>query len=129
MAQFAQGLTRAFLDGYPHDEARAADCFGKAAKQGLAKAPVSTRARMYWEGRGVPKSDVEAVHWNVLAAEQGLPEAEFAMGQMAWQGIGVRQDREWSLMWIDRAAHHGLPEAQYVMGQAYLKGKGSIGRW
>ena len=70
MAQFAQGLMRAFLEGYPHDEARAADCFGKAAKQGLAKAQFYL-ARMYWEGRGVTKSDVEAVHWNVLAAEQG----------------------------------------------------------
>jgi uncharacterized protein len=42
----------------------------------------SSMGLMYAEGQGVPEDDAEAVKWYRKAAEQGLAEAQFNLGEM-----------------------------------------------
>ncbi|CEP36818.1 Sel1 domain protein repeat-containing protein [Halomonas sp. R57-5] len=46
----------------------------------------------YEHGWGVPEDDVEATRWFRLAAVQGYPEAQFALGAQYEFGRGVNQD-------------------------------------
>lgn len=45
----------------------------------------------YSMGKGVKKSDAEAVKWYQKAAEQGDPRAHFNLGVCYVKGLGVRQ--------------------------------------
>lgn len=44
-------------------------------------------------------------------AEQGHPDAEYAVGYMYYYGQGVNEDHRWAGYWIRRAAAHGQPLA------------------
>ena len=67
----------------------------------------------YDNGRGVAKSHQEAAKWYRLAADQGVAEAQFALGAMYEQGQGVPQDYEEAVKWWRLAAEQKLEVAQY----------------
>jgi TPR repeat protein len=54
---------------------------------------------------------VEACVWFRKAAEQGLPDAEFAMGACCADGIGTPRDLVQACKWAALAWAHGLEEA------------------
>ena len=57
-------------------------------------------------------------------AEQGVPLAQFALGQMHAEGAGVSQDFGEATKWYRRAAQGGLAQAQYSLGVAHYTGIG-----
>jgi TPR repeat protein len=57
-------------------------------------------------------------------AEQGDPQAQFALGSMYRYGQGVAQDYDAALGWWQKAAEQGLVDAQYALGNAYSGGTG-----
>ena len=54
---------------------------------------------MYYDGKGVPENDAEAVKWFQLAADKGHPTAQFNLGAAYEYGNGVPQDIEQALRW------------------------------
>jgi TPR repeat protein len=68
----------------------------------------------------------EAVEWFRRAAEQGLPSAEFQMGQLHDFGFGLPQDDARALEWYRRAAEHGSAPAQRTVGEFYKNGRAGV---
>ena len=57
-------------------------------------------------------------------AEQGVPLAQFALGQMHAEGAGVSRDFGEATEWYTLAARGGLAQAQYNLGVAHYTGIG-----
>jgi hypothetical protein len=74
---------------------------------------------MYSLGRGVPKSDTEALRWLRKAAEQGDAKAQSAIGSIYYYGQGVPQDYAESLRWFRKSADQGYAKAQDNLGSMY----------
>lgn len=79
---------------------------------------------IYYEGRGVPQDEVEAVCWFRRAAQQGHAEAQFMLGVAYDEGRGVPQDNVEAVRWWHRAAEQGDSAAQYNLGLRYAQGRG-----
>ncbi|KAI8078024.1 uncharacterized protein B0P05DRAFT_511039 [Gilbertella persicaria] len=84
-----------------------------AASQGHPEACLILSA---WYLAGDPPqlapSEDKAFYWAKIAAEKGLPKAEFALGYYAQAGIGRPQDPQEAIAWYQKAAEHGHKEAQ-----------------
>ena len=94
-----------------------------AAEQGNAKAQTNLGVR-YFNGRGVPQDDAEAVRWFRQAAEQGHAKAQFNLGLMYATGRGVPQDDAEAVRWFRQAAEQGHAKAQFNLGLVYATGRG-----
>lgn len=57
-------------------------------------------------------------------AEQGDPEAQFALGTLYRDGQGVEQDLAQTLTWWEKAAELGYVDAQFALGNIYSGGYG-----
>ena len=79
---------------------------------------------LYEQGKGVSKSDAEALKWYRLAAEQGNAAAQYNLGVMYDQGKGVPNDDNEALKWYRLAAEQGVDQAQFNLGLRYEKGDG-----
>ena len=73
------------------------------AAQGEAKAQ-TILGLMYYEGRGVPQDNAEALKWYRLAAAQGDALAQYHPGLMYAKGYGVPQDHIEAHKWFNLAA-------------------------
>ena len=67
-------------------------------------------------------SEVESMR---KAAEQGLADAQFNLGNMYAKGEGVPKDAGKGVAWYRKAAEQGLAGAQFNLGLAYAKGEGT----
>jgi TPR repeat protein len=76
-------------------------------------------ATMYSLGRGVPKSDAEALRWLRKAADQHDAKAQSAIGSIYYYGQGVPQDYAEALRWYRLAADQGYANAQDNLGSMY----------
>jgi TPR repeat protein len=74
---------------------------------------------MYGNGRGVDRSDVEAVRWNRAAAEAGNTSGMYNLGVMCATGRGVEQSDVEAVRWWRAAAALGHAKARQ-----WLKSKG-----
>ena len=79
---------------------------------------------MYAQGQGVPQDDTEAAKWYRKAAEQGIAEVQYSLGQMYRRGQGVPQDNAEAAKWYRRAAEQGYASAQSNFGGMYFSGEG-----
>jgi TPR repeat protein len=61
--------------------------------------------------------------WKPLA-EQGVPDAQYKLGQLFYDGKGVSSDRKTAAMWFLRAAKLNNVDAQYKMGTLFSLGWG-----
>ncbi len=68
--------------------------------------------------RADPVSDVRKL------AEQGNPEAQFALGTLYRDGQGVEQDLKQTIKWWEKAAELGYVDAQFALGNIYSGGYG-----
>jgi len=119
-ADFEQGLS-----AYKSGDYRAASAeFRPLAEAGQADAQYYL-ARMYYEGRGVPKSYREAAIWFRRAAEQGQAGAMNFMGILYHLGHGVARDPEEATRWYRLAAENGSEEAKFNLGGMYEAGTGT----
>ena len=80
--------------------------FRLAADQGNAGAQFNL-GRMYRNGQGVKKDDVEAAKWWQLAAEQDFTMAQLNLGTLYATGQGVPQDNVRAYFWFILAAARG----------------------
>jgi hypothetical protein len=81
-------------------------------------------AVLYAKGRGVIKSDQQAVAWYRKAAEQGNADAQFNLGLMYAAGSGVPADDQQASSWYVKAADQGNAKAQFKLGVVYATGRG-----
>lgn len=58
------------------------------------------------------------------SADQGVANAQYALGYIYFYGDGVKQSDKNALRWIRKAAEQDQLEAQYMLGWLYYKGKG-----
>lgn len=58
------------------------------------------------------------------SAEQGNPEAQFALGTLYRDGQGVEQDLAETMKWWQKAAEGGYVDAQFALGNIYSGGYG-----
>jgi TPR repeat protein len=80
-------------------------------------------ADMYYQGRGLPQNDSEAVTWYRKAANQGNAKAQYDLAFMYHEGKGVPQDYIAALDWCRKAADQGYAKAQDALGSVYYEGK------
>lgn len=61
--------------------------------------------------------------WRALA-DQGVPMAQYRLGDMYAEGKGVEQNDKTAMQWYQRAADHGVADAQYNVAASYAAGLG-----
>jgi hypothetical protein len=59
--------------------------------------------RIYRDGEGVPRDDVQAMRWFRLAADQGMAEAEYSLALMYFRGEGAPRDEKAARQWYELA--------------------------
>ena len=86
---------------------------GIAAPPNRASEPRSTISRSCCSAAMASSATREAaLEWYRKAAEQGLPEAQTALGDLYAKGIGVAADPEAARAWYEKAAAQGHAPAQ-----------------
>jgi hypothetical protein len=66
-------------------------------------------------GLGLPKDPAKAARWYRKAAEQGLAEAQYSLGQMYAKGRGVPKDPVSAYMWLSLSAGAGFDRAHRAL--------------
>lgn len=75
----------------------------------------------YRDGKGGAEQNIEeAVHWCRIAADKGLPSAQYSMGVHHYKMQEYEEEVEWYL----KAAEQGHSMAQNQLGNCYRKGRG-----
>ena len=80
--------------------------YRRAAEEGNLKAQLHL-ALAYWEGRGVPQDDGEAVMWFEEGGQPGLQKAQYYLGVAYWEGRGAPQDYIEAHAWFNLAVAQG----------------------
>ncbi|KAL1962788.1 hypothetical protein VTN77DRAFT_9157 [Rasamsonia byssochlamydoides] len=96
----------------------------KAAYHGFAKAQVKMGAAYELCQLGCDFNPALSLHYNVLAARQGEPEAEMAISKWflcGHEGLFEKND-EIAFTYAQRAAQSGLPTAEFALGYFYEVG-------
>ena len=75
-------------------------------------------------GQGQPADPALAIHYYLISAEQGDPDAELNLAVMTDSGVGTRADPAAAALWYGRAAAHDIGRAAYDLGQLYEDGVG-----
>ena len=57
-----------------------------------------------------------ALSWYQIAANAGVPSAQFKLANAYFSGVGVPRDPAQAQNWYTRAAQQGLPAAQHALG-------------
>ena len=70
---------------------------------------------LYQDGQGVQQDYAEAMKWFRKAADQGDPEAQYALGVMYKNGRGVPRDDAEAIKWYRKAADQGNADAQNAL--------------
>ncbi len=78
--------------------------------------------RRFYYQRSV-KDDAKALHWFELAAQQGVPWAEYETATMYINGEGAQADAVKAMTWYRAAARDGILVANYDIGYMYLTGE------
>ena len=81
-------------------------------------------AMLYWQGKGVRQSYVNASYWLSQAAENGHKEAAFKLATVYVEGLAGVTNLRKGAEWMSVAARGGVPGAQYKLGLMYLNGDG-----
>jgi TPR repeat protein len=63
-----------------------------------------------------------AVSWYEVAAQGGVPSAQFKLANAYFSGVGVARDPMQAMLWYSRAAQQGLPQAQHALGIMLIGG-------
>jgi len=106
MQQFNLGVSYQEKSDYE----QAANCYLKAAVQGLPEAQVNL-GMLYTYGQGVLQDDKEAIEWFRKASDQHFADGYFKLGIMYANGQGVKQDHQQAFKLVSLAAEQGHPEA------------------
>jgi TPR repeat protein len=105
------------------DQAQAVAWFGKAARQGDARAALEL-GDCYFAGTGVTRDWSKALVLYLRAAEQGSADAQFNAAMCYFTGRGSARDPEAGIRWCRLAATNELARAQRKLASCYLAGTG-----
>lgn len=111
-AQFNLAQAYKLGRGVPVDLARAADLYGRAAKQGHPQAADNYGLALFELGK-----KIEAAEWLDKSAMRGEPRAQFVLGTMFFNGDAVGKDWVRAYALVSRAAAAGLPQASKTLTQ------------
>jgi TPR repeat protein len=81
---------------------------------------------MYGDGESIQQDYGQAALWYRRAAEQGIAQAQYNLGEMYKKGMGVAQDYSQAAKWYRRAAEQGDADAQIKLGLMYGLGDGVV---
>ncbi len=85
-------------------------------------------ALLHYHGHGVRENDAAALQWFERAARQGLPDAQYHLGNMYAYGLAAlpadADGGRLAAQWYFEAARRGHAEAQYSLGILFLTGTG-----
>jgi TPR repeat protein len=81
-------------------------------------------AEKYYTGKGVERSQVQAVFWYRKAAEQGYAPAQSNLALCYMIGTGVAKDEVQAISLYRKAAEQGYAPAQSFLGVCYVCGWG-----
>ena len=76
-------------------------------------------------GVGIEPDLDKAAAWYREAAEQGLADAQFNLGNLYRTGRGVAKDPRRAVVWYLKAAMQGMPTAQFNLALSYDTGVGA----
>lgn len=125
---WAQFRLAQMLDASGANRARSLELKTAAAIAGVAEAAAALGTQ-HREGRGgVPRDAAEAARWFAVAAENGVPEAQYNLGLMHYRGEGVPRQLHEALRWMRQAATNGHVPAQRAVGQLYVTGLDTVGQ-
>ncbi len=114
--------------GVPTDTDHARALYAKAAKAGNPYAVY--RLGILCDRDDAPTACVarytEATQYWQSAAEDGVPEAAFALSMCYAMGHGVRRDLDRAVQHLHAAAEGGYLPALYRLGMCYLEGNGVV---
>ena len=114
-AQYNVGAMYQNGRGVTPDRDKAAEWYGKAAKQGNTSAV--SRLGLMEANQGSYSSELPQ-------AEQGNAESQYNVGNMLTKGIGTNMDLGQALVWYEKAAGQGHIKAAYKLGLAHYEGSG-----
>jgi TPR repeat protein len=96
----------------------------REAWHGEIKAQHLLGTKYYHGSDGVVGCYDQALAWFASAAIQGLPGAQYDLGNMFFDGTGVEQSDKMAVEWWEKAATQGVVDAQLLMGSMYRAGEG-----
>ncbi|MGB2739426.1 MAG: tetratricopeptide repeat protein [Cognaticolwellia sp.] len=84
-----------------------------------------TIAILYENGVGVLKDIEKAIDWYIKAAELGLAEAQYLLGELYDNHCYINENyQQKSANWTEKAAEKGHVQAQYKLSYVYNYGRG-----
>jgi hypothetical protein len=121
LAALRYGLALADGNGVKRDTASAQRWLLAAQKDGVPEAALALgdlTVRSLDSGDKAANAKIlqGAVAWYTLAANAGVPSAQFKLGNAYYTGAGVTRDVPQAELWYGRAARQGLVDAQNVLG-------------
>jgi localization factor PodJL len=92
-----------------------------AATAGDANALFEIGAR-FTDGRGVQADPAEAAKWYRLAADRGLPPAQYRLGNLLEKGTGIERNLDEAMTYYRQAAEAGNASAMHNLAVLYASG-------
>lgn len=108
---------QAALAGVPLAQARLA--FLKM--YGRPGVPINQTEARTWRKR-LSRRGRRSLHWLKLAADAGLPSAQFCLASCFYNAIGTRKDDRRAFVFAGKAATQGHSAAQNLLGMLYVDG-------
>ncbi len=108
-----------------HDYAAALSAWQPLADAGHLRAQFGIGVIYEEGGDGIAPDLDKAAAWYREAAEQGLADAQFNLGNLYRTGRGVDKDPRRAVVWYLKAATQGMPVAQYNLALSYDTGVGA----
>ncbi len=109
--------------GVEQDDAKAAECYLEAARQGNLDAMANIGYR-YMCGLGIDSDPQQARYWATKAAEAGHALAQSNLGRMCQEGVGGLEDLQAAESWFRKSAAQGNPYGLCNVGLMFLNGVG-----
>ncbi|MEZ5707414.1 MAG: tetratricopeptide repeat protein [Burkholderiaceae bacterium] len=88
----------------------------EAARNGDAKSQHNLGQLFYLTQGAQEQNYDDAYKWFLLAAEQGLPAAQYGLGLLHGHGLGIAGRIDEGIKWLTRAANGGHANAQFWLG-------------
>ena len=105
------------------DEAKALECYKKAAEAGNSDA-MNNIGSMYYYASGVEQDYSKAIEWFTKSADNLNTNAMEWLAYMYSNGQGVEQDYSKAIEWYKKGVELGDTTAMYYMGRIYEVGAG-----
>ena len=124
MVQLAYAVENGY--GAPPDPEKAFKLYAQSLKKTFVPQAAVRLANYYYTGYYGVRQDVsKAIELYSKAADAGIPEALYKLGECYYSGIGITQDYEHAFDLFFSAARSDYPPAQYALGRCFAEGKGT----